>query len=310
VGEFGLVDRLTARFAAGDPPAGVELGPGDDAAVLRTPDGRVVATTDLLVDGRHFRRDWSTADDVGRKAAAQNLADVAAMGATPTGLLLGLAVPAELPVSWLDGLADGLRAECDPLGVRVLGGDVVRADALTIAVTALGDLGGRAPVRRDGARPGDVVAYTGRLGWAAAGLAVLGRGFRSPVSVVAAHRRPEPPYAEGPRAADLGATAMVDVSDGLVADLQHVAVASGVGIELDTGKLDVPDKLRDVGRALGVEPLDWVLAGGDDHALAATFPGTDPPPAPWTVIGRVARGRGVLVDGAAYDAPGGWDHFR
>ena len=309
VGEFGLIERLTARFAAGRAPAPV-LGPGDDAAVLAVPDGRVVATTDLLVDARHFRRDWSTATDVGRKAAAQNLADVAAMGAVPTGLLLGLAVPPDLPVAWLEELADGMRAECEPLGARVLGGDVVRADVLVLAVTAFGDLQGRAPVTRSGAKPGDVVAYTGRLGWAAAGLAVLGRGFRSPVGVVAAHRRPEPPYAQGPRAAELGATAMVDVSDGLVADLQHVALASGVGIELDTSRLEVSAKLRDVGNALGVEPMDWVLAGGDDHALAATFPGDAPPPAPWTVIGRVARGRGVVVDGAAYQGPGGWDHFR
>jgi thiamine-monophosphate kinase len=286
------------------------LGPGDDAAVLAVPDGRVVATTDLLVDGRHFRRDWSTATDVGRKAAAQNLADVAAMGAVPTGLLLGLAVPPDLAVAWLEELADGMRAECDPLGARVLGGDVTRSDVLVLAVTAFGDLQGRAPVTRSGARSGDVVAYTGRLGWAAAGLAVLGRGFRSPVSMVAAHRRPEPPYAQGPRAAELGATAMVDVSDGLVADLQHVAVASEVGIELDTSRLEVPAKLRDVGKALGIEPMDWVLAGGDDHALAATFPGDKRPPPPWKVIGRVARGRGVVVDGAAYPGPGGWDHFR
>jgi len=286
------------------------LGPGDDAAVLSAPDGRVVATTDLLVDARHFRRDWSTATDVGRKAAAQNLADVAAMGAAPTGLLLGLAVPPDLPVAWLEELADGMRAECEPLGARVLGGDVVRAEVLVLAVTAFGDLQGRAPVTRSGAKPGDVLAYTGRLGWAAAGLAVLGRGFRSPVGVVAAHRRPEPPYAQGPRAAELGATAMVDVSDGLVADLRHVALASGVGIELDTSRLEVSAKLRDVGKALGIEPMDWVLAGGDDHALAATFPGDKRPPAPWRVIGRVARGRGVVVDGAAYPGPAGWDHFR
>jgi thiamine-monophosphate kinase len=311
VGEFGVVERLTARFAAGaDQPAGVVLGPGDDAAVLAAPDGRVVATTDLLVDTRHFRRDWSAPDDVGRKAAAQNLADIAAMGAVPTGLLVGLAVPPDLPVDWLEGLADGMRAECAMVGATVVGGDVVRGGTLTIAITALGDLQGRAPVTRSGARPGDVVAVTGRLGYAAAGLAVLGRGFRSPVSVVAAHRRPEPPYAEGPRAAGLGASAMVDVSDGLVADLTHVALASGVGIELDTAKLAVPAKLRDVGGALGVDPMDWILSGGDDHALAATFPGGAPPPAPWTVIGRVARGRGVLVDGSAYEAPGGWDHFR
>ena len=313
VGEFGLIDRLTARFTGGGPAGAADrvvLGPGDDAAVLATPDGRVVASTDLLVDGRHFRRDWSTAADVGRKAAAQNLADVAAIGAVPTGLLLGLALPPELEVAWLEELADGMRAECDEAGAAVLGGDVVRGETLTLAVTALGDLEGRAPVTRSGARPGDVVAVTGRLGWAAAGLAVLGRGFRSPVSVVAAHRRPEPPYAQGPRAAELGATAMVDVSDGLVADLEHVALSSGVGIELDTASLEIPAKLSDVGGALGVEPLSWVLAGGDDHALAATFPGTRPPPAPWRVIGRVARGRGVLVDGTAYAPPGGWDHFR
>jgi thiamine-monophosphate kinase len=302
------VDRLTARFAAGSAPA-PPLGPGDDAAVLAAPDGRVVATTDLLVDGRHFRRDWSAPEDVGRRAAAQNLADVAAMGAVPTGLLLGLSVPPDTQVAWLEAVADGMRAEAEPLGARVVGGDVVRADVLLLAVTALGDLQGRAPVTRAGARPGDVVAYTGRLGFAAAGLAVLGRGFRSPVSVVAAHRRPEPPYGQGPRAAELGATAMVDVSDGLVADLRHVAIASGVGIELDTARLDVPAKLRDVGKALGVDPMDWILAGGEDHALAATFPGASPPPAPWKVIGRVARGRGVLVDGAAYGGPGGWDHF-
>jgi thiamine-monophosphate kinase len=293
------------------PPLGgtaVQLGPGDDAAVLGTPDGRVVVTTDLLVDGRHFRRDWSTGYDVGRKAAAQNLADIAAMGAVPTGLLLGLACPPDLAVEWAESVADGLRDECAPLGASVLGGDLVRGDVLTLACTALGDLQGRAPVTRSGARPGDVVAYTGRLGWAAAGLAVLARGFRSPVSVVGAHRRPEPPYPEGPRAAILGATAMVDISDGLVADLQHVAVASEVGIELDTTRLEVPDRLRDVGSALGADPLDWVLAGGDDHALAATFPPDAALPEQWRVIGRVARGRGVLVDGAPY-ASAGWDHF-
>jgi len=270
----------------------------------------VVATTDVLVDGRHFRRDWSTGYDVGRKAAAQNLADVAAMGAVPTGLLLGLACPPDLDVEWVELLADGLRDECGLVGATVLGGDVVGSETLTVAITALGDLGGRAPVTRFGAKPGHVVAVTGRLGWAAAGLAVLGRGFRSPVSVVGAHRRPEPPYAEGPRAAELGATSMVDVSDGLVADLGHVALASEVGIELDTARLEVSAKLRDVGNALGADPMGWVLAGGDDHALAATFPGDVELPPQWRVIGRVARGRGVLVDGAPYLPPAGWDHFR
>jgi thiamine-monophosphate kinase len=310
LGEFGLIARIEDRLSRAPTPETVEVGPGDDAAVLRTPDGRVVAGTDLLVEGRHFRRDWSAPYDVGRKAAAQNYADIAAMGAAPTGLLLGLACPPTLPVDWVDHFVDGLRDESAALGATVLGGDVVRSDLLTLALSALGDLRGRAPVTRSAARPGDVLAVTGRLGWAAAGLAVLVRGFRSPTSMVAAHRRPEPPYEEGPRAADAGATAMIDVSDGLVADLGHIALASGVGIELDTTRLDVPDKLRDVGTALGVDPLRWVLAGGDDHALAAAFPAAAALPTGWRPVGRIARGRGVLVDGAPYPDSGGHDHFR
>ena len=174
LGEFGLIQAVAARLPQG---RGVLLGPGDDAAIVASPDGRTVVTVDLLVEGRHFRRDWSSAADVGHKAAAQNLADVAAMGARPHSLVVGLGVPAELPVDWVLELADGLQAECATVGASVVGGDLVRSDAVTIAVTALGDLGGRDPVTRSGARPGDVVALVGRLGWAAGGTAVLTRGF-------------------------------------------------------------------------------------------------------------------------------------
>ena len=204
------------------------LGPGDDAAVVAASDGRVVVSTDLLVEQRHFRRDWSTAVDVGHKAAARAFSDISAMGAQPTALLVGVALPGTLEVAWVDGLMAGLREECGSVGAAVVGGDVTAADAITIAVTALGDLEGRPAVTQSGARAGDLVAVCGRTGWAAAGFAVLSRGFRSPVQVVTAHRRPEPPYGEGPRAAELGASAMTDVSDGLVADLGHIAAASGV----------------------------------------------------------------------------------
>ncbi|HYH25229.1 MAG TPA: AIR synthase related protein, partial [Blastococcus sp.] len=198
VGEFGVIARVLARAGTA---AAAEVGPGDDAAVVRAADGRVVATTDVLVEGRHFRRDWSSAEDVGHKAAAANLADVAAMGATTTALLVGLACPPDTPTSWLEGVATGLADECAPLGAAVVGGDTVAAapdsGSVVLSVTALGDLGGRAPVRRSGARPGQVVALAGRLGWSAAGLAVLRRGFTSPAAVVVAHRRPTPPYAAG-----------------------------------------------------------------------------------------------------------------
>lgn len=277
--------------------------------MVAAPDGRIVVTTDLLVEHRHFRRDWSTAEDVGHKAAAKNFADIVAMGAWPTALVVGLASPPDLDLAWVDGLNAGLRAECGQVGAAIVGGDVVAADVVMLAVTALGDLAGRAPVTLAGARPGDVVAVAGRLGWAAAGFAVLGRGFRSPVQVVAAHRRPEPPYSQGPQAAQLGATSLTDVSDGLVGDLERVARASGVRIDLRSGLIPMPTKLREVGAALNVDPLVWVLTGGDDYALAGTFPSSATLPEEWAVIGAVADGDGVRVDGRRWPS-GGHEHFR
>jgi thiamine-monophosphate kinase len=301
---------VIARVTAGlEPTPAVLLGPGDDAAVVAAPDGRVVVSTDMLVENRHFRRDWSTAEDVGHKAAARAFSDIAAMGAIPTALLVAFAAPGEVELSWLDGLVGGLRAECAQAEAAVVGGDVTAADVVTICLTALGDLEGRAPVTLSGARAGDVVAVCGRLGWAAAGFAVLGRGFRSPVQVVTAHRRPEPPYFEGPNAASLGATSMTDVSDGLVADLGHVAAASGVRIDIDAAALDISPKLREVGAALNVDPLVWVVTGGDDYALAATFPKTTDLPPTWRRIGAVSEGEGVRVDDRRWPV-GGHEHFR
>jgi thiamine-monophosphate kinase len=314
LGEFGLIERVTAERHQ---PAATLLGPGDDAAVVAAADGRVVACTDVLVEGVHFRLDWSTPEHVGRKAAAANLADIAAMGAVPTALLVGLACPATTPVDVLAGLADGLWAEAGGAGVGVVGGDVTASATLVLAVTALGSLEGRPPVTRAGARPGDVVALCGRVGWAAAGLAVLARGFRSPVAVVGAHRAPEPPYAAGPVAAAAGATAMIDVSDGLLADLGQVARASKVVVDVRSAALEVPARLVDVGAALGIDPMDWLLTGGEDHALAATFPPEAALPDGWVRIGTVdaadasgVEAGAVLVDGQVYagGAPG-WVHF-
>ena len=284
VGEFGLIARVVERL--GSSPH-VLLGPGDDAAVVAAPDGRVVATTDVLVEGVHFRRAWSSAYDVGRKAAAANLADVAAMGARGTALLVGLAAPADLPVEWALGLADGLRDEAAVVGAVVVGGDVVRSEVLVVSVTALGDLEGRAPVTRSGARAGDVVVLAGQLGRSAAGLRQLQEGATDG-PLVDAHRRPTPPYDLGPILALAGATAMIDVSDGLLADAGHVAQASGVRLDLDAA-----DEL--------------FLTGGEDHALLATLPADAALPGGCRVVGRVLDGSGVTVDGQA--RTGGWDHF-
>ena len=208
------------------------VGPGDDAAVLAL-EPPVVATVDVLVEGVHFRRDWSSARDVGRKAVAVNVADLEAMGARASCLVVGFSAPASLEAVLGARIGRGASRGGRTAGVSLVGGDVTAARDITIAVTALGGLAGRAPVLRSGAEPGQLVAVRGRLGWAAAGLVVLGRGFRSPRVVVEAHRVPQVPYGAGPAAAAAGATAMIDVSDGLLADLGHVARASGVVIDID-----------------------------------------------------------------------------
>ena len=305
LGEFGLIEALAARFPQGED---VLLGPGDDAALVSFPGGRVVVSTDLLVDGRHFRRDWASALDIGHRAAAQNLSDINAMGGRATALTVGLAAPPDLPAAWALELADGIAEEAGLVGASVVGGDVTRADEVMIAITALGVVDGE-PVRRSGARPGDVVAIAGRQGWAAAGLAVLARGFRSPRVLVEAHRRPEPPYMQGAVAAQAGATAMIDVSDGLLADVGHIAESSGVAVDVDAGAFEVAEPLRAVGAALGADPMRFILTGGDDHALVATFPSDVPLPEGWTRIGRVGEGSGVTVDGQTYEGPAGHVHF-
>ena len=272
----------------------------------------------MLVEGRHFRRDWSSAFDVGCKAAAQNLADVAAMGASPTALLVGFATPGDLPVSWAEDLARGIAEECARAGAHVAGGDVSSADSITIAITALGDLGGREPVTRSGAQPGDLLAVAGRLGRSAAGLALLeagraGAGDRGDpgwlAGLVADHRRPRPPYRCGPEAADLGATSMIDISDGLLADLNHVADASRVLIDVQTGRLPADPDLRAAADDLEADWLRWMLTGGEEHALAATFPAGTGLPGHWSVIGAVREGLGVTVDSRPAEGRGGWEHF-
>jgi thiamine-monophosphate kinase len=309
VGEFGLIAEFVQRFEQG--PA-VFVGPGDDGAVLRAPKGHVVVSTDLLVENRHFRRDWATAHDIGRRAAAQNLADINAMGGRATGLTVGLALPPDLAADWVLELADGIAEEAALVGASVIGGDLTRGSEIVIAVTVLGQCE-VAPVLRSGAQPGDVVAIAGRQGWAAAGLAVLGRGFRSPRAVVAAHQRPEPPYDAGPAAAGAGAPSMIDGSDGLVADTGHIAARSGVLIDLDTAAFPLDEPLVAVGAALGADPMSFVLGGGEDHPLVATFPAGTVLPEGFRLIGTVAAagedGPGVTVDGEPYEGTAGHTHF-
>ncbi|HEX9834183.1 MAG TPA: thiamine-phosphate kinase [Mycobacterium sp.] len=306
VGEFAVIDRLVAGR---EQPDVVALGPGDDAAVVLARDGATVVSTDMLVEGSHFRLDWSTPHDVGRKAIAQNAADIEAMGATATAFVVAFGASGDTPAAQVVELADGLWHEARLLGAGIVGGDLVNAPQWVISVTALGDLGGRDAVLRGGARPGDTLAVAGELGRSAAGYALWHNDIRRFEELRRRHLVPAPPYGQGRAAADAGATAMTDVSDGLLADVGHIAQASGVGIDLSADSLGADlDALAAAGAALAVDPWVWVLAGGEDHSLVATFPG--PPPAGWRVIGRVLDGPArVLVDGERWHGDRGWQSF-
>lgn len=313
--ETVLADARAIWTAAGvttDDVPRVVVDAGDDAAVIRFESRDGIATMDMLIEGVHFRRDWVPPRDVGHRAAAANLADVVAMGGRPTGLLVGLGLPPETEVEWVREVMRGIAEEAAAVGARVVGGDVVAAPVVTLAITALGSLQGT-PIERSGAMPGDVVAVAGRLGHSAAGFAVLSRGFRSPRVLVDAFRRPEPDYGAAAAAALVPATAMIDISDGLVADLGHIAQASGVTIDLVSSALPVADALRDTAAALTVDPLDWVLAGGEDHAFAATFRPQDVLPEGFVAIGSVHEADEghpmVLVDSEPTELSG-WTHFR
>jgi len=307
VGETAALARIFPRLPAATAQL---LGPGDDSAVIAAPDGRFVVTTDMMIHGPDFRLAWSTPHDLGWKAAASNLSDVAAMGAEPTALVVAIAAPADSPVTLLEGIADGLRDACEALapGCGVVGGDLSVSSTLTIAVTAFGDLEGRDPVLRSGAQVGDIVAVAGVLGEAAAGLrllferattdgepdALLAGELRGEFKhLILAQLAPRPPIGHGPLAAIAGATAMLDLSDGLALDARRLAKASGVALDLDPG-------------AIGSrEALD----GGEDHSLLATFPAGTTLPVGFRVIGRVVAGEGILVSGQPYDSAGGWDPY-
>lgn len=310
VGEHRLLAAIRERIGTAD---GVLVGVGDDAAVVDLSAPRFAISTDVLVQDRHFKTAWSTPTHIGRRVAGANLADVAAMGAMPTSLVLGLVMPPSTEVGWVLDLLDGIAAECEEVGAHLVGGDLSSGDTLVLSATAIGDLQGRDPVTRSGARPGNVVAIAGRLGWAAAGLSLLTRGFTSPRVLVEAHRVPQPPYLAAVLAGSAGATAMLDVSDGLVADLQHIAEASGVAIDIDANLLTIDAPVRDAASAFNADPLTWVLTGGDDHAMVATFSADAEIPPQFDVIGRVVTadesGPAVTVNGEARPDLKGFDHF-
>lgn len=306
LGEFGLIDRLRAHLPGAD---GVEIGPGDDAAVLQGSGRPLLGTADLLLEGAHFDLAFSSLSDVGFKSIAVNASDIAAMGGRPRWALISLGVHGAMGVDAVDELYAGVAEAARAYGVAIVGGDTIRSDRLIVSVAMIGEAE-FTPVLRSGARPGDRLVVTGPVGAAASGLALLraaagdhdARALLEKFPDLArAHRRGRARIDEGQTLARAGAHAMIDVSDGLAADVAHICTASGVGVTLDT--VPLADGVREVAGWLGEDPVTFALGGGDDYELAAAVEGEM-----FTVVGRFTAGDGVhRADGG--EIPLGWDHL-
>lgn len=315
IGEHGVIELVSRRIRETWPnPSDVLVGVGDDAAVLSGAQP-IVVCTDAVVEGVHFRHQWSHGADVGVKLAARNFIDIAVMGAQPSALLLSLTAPADTTLLWLEDFLSGLIAECLRAGAVLVGGDTTAGFGLVATATAIGRVGERV-VTRGGAAPGDVVTLAGRPGRAAAGLAALIHGHASDVddALVAAQVRPQPDYQAAAEAAHT-ATAMIDSSDGVVADFAHIARASNVVINLQSDLLAHDDAVNDAAAMLGCSARQWQFGGGEDHLVLATFPAASAVPTGFTTIGVVSKvvddsTAMVLVDGKPWLGKSGYEHFR
>lgn len=320
LGEFGFIDRVRARTRPGP---GVVLGIGDDCAALELPAGELLLTTsDLLIEAVHFRREWTSPLDLGHKSAAVNISDIAAMGGTPRFMTLALGVPGEFPVADLEELVAGFAAAAETFGAALTGGDTCRSPGpLLIAVTAEGSIPPTELVRRSGARPGDGIYVSGTLGDSALALRLLQEGRDPGPALLDRHRRPEPRVRLGRALAAAGLpSAMIDLSDGLLADCGHILAASGVGARIEAGRLPFSAEFRAAHEA-DPDLLPLALAGGEDYELLFTVPAEWEPlllrragswEVPVTRIGTVTPDRLAVLDETGRDiAPsaGGFNHF-
>ncbi|HHY39152.1 MAG TPA: thiamine-phosphate kinase [Clostridia bacterium] len=313
IGEFGLIERLS-RGVPGGP--GLVRGIGDDAAILEaTPGAQWLATADMLLESVHFDLSFTTPEQLGRRALVANLSDIAAMGGRARFALVSLGLETDTDLEIVDGFYRGFTEEASRWGVILIGGDTIRSPkGMIIAVTVLGEVEPGCAVRRDGARPGDLLLVTGDLGGSAAGLAALlsepsalsGLDARHVQEVKARHLAPEPRLREAEIIAAAGATSMIDVSDGLANEANHLARESGVSMVIDAESIPISEATRAIAEALAHDPLDWALNGGEDYELLFTAPPERVDALADTVrtqtgtsveiIGRVERGRGCRLD--------------
>lgn len=314
ISELGEKEALRRSLGSLRPTEYAILGSGDDAALVKTSDGSFLVSTDTMIEDHDFRLDFSAAFDLGWKAIATNFSDIAAMGGTPTSAVVAMAVSGDTEVDWLIEFVEGLQQACDSLapGSGVVGGDLATAKQSFISVTAFGDLQGLEPLTRSGAKAGDGVYVAGTLGKAAAGLELLRHSdpqyARSYDEFVNIQLRPTPPLEQGRIANQAGASAMMDISDGLSSDAYRLAEASGISIDIDSSSLlGFQAVLEQAALSIEADTLPWVLHGGEDHSLLVTFPEGIEIPRGFKRIGSCrSLDSPLLLDGTPI-SPMGWD---
>ncbi|RJQ70973.1 MAG: thiamine-phosphate kinase [Desulfobacteraceae bacterium] len=318
-GEFGLIRRIAELLPADR--AEVVKGIGDDAAVLRIapePSPYLLVTTDLLVENRHFRRTWSTPEQIGMKAAECNMSDIAAMGGSPQWMFVSIVLPADTEVEWVESLYRGMGRSCQQHGVVLLGGDTTQGDVITINITLLGSVDPDHLCLRRHGRPGDLLMVTGTLGASAAAYALLSNGYRPSKYLLHKHLTPASRLDVSSRIAPF-ANAMIDISDGLAAEVRHICAQSAAGARINSQNIPIHDDVKAAGRTLGIDPVTWALSGGEDFELL--FSVSPERLAQLKAQGCVLHEVGRITDaedgillmtssGEAIPLPGGFDHFE
>jgi thiamine-monophosphate kinase len=304
--ESELIAALSAVFTLSDPSfnsfKNVLVGIGDDGAVVKASPQNSVLATDMAVEGVHFKREWSSLHEIGAKITAANLADIYAMGGDPKYLLVSAGLTSDFGIAEIKALANGIKSEADLVGAVIVGGDISRAEKLVISISVFGEVTN--PITRSGAKVGDLVIISGLPGKSAAGLFQLQSGVTDS-TFISAHKKPVLNYELAKKFRN--ANAMCDVSDGLLSELNHIASASNVGIELDSKLISAIPGFKELGEATELEIWDLVLAGGEDHVFVATTSSEVPEGA--FVIGKVVNGSGVSVSGVSKLPATGFRHF-